>query len=229
MRYNRKEAKNMQPRPRFPMQGGMGPQMMGPGPNPFGGRGQMMNPFGGRNQMMGPGSNMFGGRNPMMGGPGQMGRGGGGLLSKLLGRGNQAAGVRGVGAMQGAGRAATGSGGGLLQSLSNPGGITSMLNNTQQVLKTAQSIGPMIQQYGPIVKNIPAMWKLYRGLKNAPDSTEETANASAKKTETVAETSVKDGTEKLSSKNKQTEKRKKTAGEEASGIRKGSSVPKLYI
>ncbi|MCM2531615.1 YqfQ family protein [Neobacillus pocheonensis] len=121
----------MQPRPRIPMQGGMGPQMMG------------RSPFGGGNPMMGPGSNPFGGRNPlmgqMMGRPQQMSRGGGGLLSKILGRGNQAAGVRGLGGIQGAGRAATGGGGGLLQSLSNPSGISSMLNNTQQVLKTAQS------------------------------------------------------------------------------------------
>src|SRR4051794_22875389 len=110
----------MQPRPRMPMQGGMRP-------SPFGGTNQMMNPgsnpFGGRNPMMGPSSNPFGGGyNPMMGQmmgrPNQMNARGGGLLSKLLGRGNQ---TRGLMGMQTAGKAASG-GGGLLQSLSNPGG-----------------------------------------------------------------------------------------------------------
>ena len=45
-------------------------------------------------------------------------------------------------------------------------------------MNTAQQVGPMINQYGPLVKNIPVMWKLYRGLKNAPDITpnEETSN-----------------------------------------------------
>lgn len=167
----------MQPRPRFPMQGGMGQGMMSPGQGLFGGgnpmMGQSSGPFGGRSPMMGPSSGPFEGRSPMMGGQ-QMGRGGGGFLSRLLGRGNPAGGaaggLRGMQGMQGmqglgAGRAATGGGGGILQSMSNPSGIMGFLNNTQQVLKTAQSIGPMIQQYGPLVKNLPAMWKLYRGLK----------------------------------------------------------------
>lgn len=30
-----------------------------------------------------------------------------------------------------------------------------------------------IQQVGPLVKNLPAMWKLYRGLKNAPNEDEQ--------------------------------------------------------
>ncbi len=81
--------------------------------------------------------------------------------------------------MQQAGRAA-GAGGSMF---GNSGGIMGFLNNTQQVLKTAQSIGPMVQQfqqYGSLVKNIPAMWKLYRGLKNSPDASEEKAKSSSK-------------------------------------------------
>ncbi len=57
--------------------------------------------------------------------------------------------------------------GSLLQSLTDPNAISSFLNNTQQVLQAAQQIGPMVSQYGPVIRNLPAMWKLYRGLKDA--------------------------------------------------------------
>ena len=63
-------------------------------------------------------------------------------------------------------------GGGLLKSLTNPGTINSFLTNTQKVLNTAQQVGPLVNQYGPIVKNLPMMWKLYRGLKDAPEFNE---------------------------------------------------------
>src|SRR6476619_7864964 len=102
--------------------------------------------------------------------------GGGGFLSKLLGRGKQMGQVSGatrsIGAQQVAG------GGSILKSFTNTSAINGFLTNTQKVLSTAQQVGPMINQYGPLVKNIPAMWKLYRGLKNAPDITpnEETSN-----------------------------------------------------
>jgi hypothetical protein len=221
----------MQPRPRMPMQGGMGP-------GPFGPRNPMMNsgisPFGGRNPMMGAPSNRFGGGgfNPMMGQmmgrPQQMNtRGGGGLLSKILGRGNQSGRFMGV---QTAGKAAS-RGGGLLQSLSNPEGITNMLNNTQQVLKTAQQIGPMIQQYGPMIKNLPAMWKIYKGFKNASKTTDDVTDNTSEPTEdsfvepsndeeTVVRTSKKKGQRKN---NQQSMPSKK------SSFQNGSSVPKMYI
>lgn len=48
----------------------------------------------------------------------------------------------------------------------NPDSISRFLGQTQQVLRTGQQIGGMIQQYGPIVKNLPALWKIYRGLDN---------------------------------------------------------------
>ena len=119
---------------------------------------------------------------PMMGRP-MMNRtpqmrqgGGGGFLSKLLGKGKQMGQVSGatrsIGAQQVAG------GGSILKSFTNPSAINGFLTNTQKVLNTAQQVGPMINQYGPLVKNIPVMWKLYRGFKNAPDITpnEEASN-----------------------------------------------------
>jgi hypothetical protein len=218
----------MQPRPRMP-QGGMGP-------GPFGQQRQMinpgMNPFGGRNPMMGRPSNPFGGGyNPMMGQmmgrPQQMNTGGGGLLSKILGRGNQNRSPLG---MQTAGRATSG-GGGLLQSLSNPGGLTSMLNNTQQVLKTAQSIGPMIQQYGPMIKNIPAMWKIYKGFKNAPKTTDDATDENSLPTEESADepSNNVDTGNRTSEKKVQHTNNQQSIPSKKSSKQKGSSIPKMYI
>ncbi|WP_318508387.1 VrrA/YqfQ family protein [Bacillus sp. T3] len=66
---------------------------------------------------------------------------------------------------------AAASGGSFLKNLTNPTAISGFLNNTQQVLSAFQQITPLVSQYGPIIKNIPTMWKLYRGLKDATEET----------------------------------------------------------
>jgi YqfQ-like protein len=224
--YFERRVQGMQPRQRFPMQGGMGGQMMRPGP--FGGQGQMGGPFGQGRQMMGS-LHHFGGGNPMMsqmmgqmaGRPQQGRRSGGGLLSKILGGKNKNNGLGGLRGMQAAARGNSGGGGigSILQTLSKPEGLTGILNNTQQVLKTAQTIGPMIQQYGPIVKNLPMMWKLYKGFKDLPSG----------------ETTAEDTSETPISEDEQTPKRnvkKKPEVEPVEEVRnhhQGNSVPKLYI
>ncbi|KON87026.1 hypothetical protein AF332_09515 [Sporosarcina globispora] len=194
----------MMPGPRPPMRGGM-PS------HPF------MNPMQGR-PPMGP---MGGG---MMGGPPGMRRaGGGGLLSKILGRskGNPqpAAGM-------GAARAAGGSpsGGGILQAISNPSSINGFLTNTQKVLNTAQQIGPMVQQYGPMVRNLPAMWKLYKGLKDAPDSDE--AASEPKEEATQIKTENKEQSPQRKKLKKAPEKEQPVS---KSSLADGVSKPKLYI
>ncbi|EKN62387.1 VrrA/YqfQ family protein [Schinkia azotoformans] len=129
----------------------------------------------------------------------QQSRGLGGLLSRLLGKGNAPAnfgGFPGGGAFPGGGTFLRGGGfpGGLGQGF-NPGiggqlmngggsglsglmgnfssgGISGMLNNVQRVMGLAQQVGPMIQQYGPFIKNMPAMFKMMRALNNSDESTE---------------------------------------------------------
>ncbi|GAA0341274.1 hypothetical protein GCM10008967_34560 [Bacillus carboniphilus] len=203
------------------------------GPSPFGGR--QSPPY--NNGMRGFG--MQAGRQPRGTGGGLLGKilgknnpqasrgAGGGLLSRFLGGGS-----KGSGALSGF-EAASRSGAGL-SSLSQPGGLMNILNQTQSVLKTASQIGPMVQQYGPLVRNLPAMWKLYRGLKSA--STEEDANetqADDKETKDesidfesldfesleVSEPSIQEKKKKP----KRSNKSKKNSGP------KGSSLPKLYI
>ncbi|MGD6940857.1 VrrA/YqfQ family protein [Cytobacillus gottheilii] len=188
----------MFPGQRGPFQGGMP-------------RSPYMGPMGGQPQM---GQMM---RAPMRG----QGGGGGGLLAKILGGGgNKAGGAAGLLGSRAAGGAGAASGGGFLQTLTNPAAISGFLNNTQKVLHTANQIGPMVQQYGPMVKNLPAMWKLYRGLKDMPDADD-----------TVEETEEKP----VKSKQKKTSQNIEFAGEESIEFTpvkkaiKGASSPKLYI
>lgn len=240
----------MQPRPMFPLQGGMRPPgqamfgggapMMRPGAGMFGGGSPMMGGSrpglfgGGGRPMMGQGANPFSG---MMGGQ-QMGRGGG-LLSRLFGRGNPMGGMGrmmgGPGGMMGAAGRAAGGGGGLLQSFSNPGGLMSMLNNTQQLIKTAQTVAPMIQQYGPLVRSLPGLWKLYRGLKDSDDS-ETKKEPSTKKAVAPEESSERERPSKAKSTGKSTSQttkrrtdRKQNTTSQKPKRERGSSVPKLYI
>ncbi|OCA86420.1 VrrA/YqfQ family protein [Bacillus sp. FJAT-27986] len=78
---------------------------------------------------------------------------GGGFLASLFGRGG------GSGLAQGAGTAAKAAGGGST--------LTNFMNSTQKVLAAGERVVPMVrqvQQYGPLIKNLPSMWKIYRGL-----------------------------------------------------------------
>jgi YqfQ-like protein len=255
----------MPPRLRMRMQNqqqgspfGMMPR--GGGRRPFGQQREMRNhhPFGMGNaqpspfQMGSPKNGFMGqqGRPPMsmqgMGGGPRKGRGGG-LLSKILKKGDRNNGQgqgnilqqfsRGdsAGAASGfeRGPAAGAAGASTIGSLLNPGNITSFLSNTQQVLNAAQQFGPMISQYGPMVKNIPALWKLYRGIKDfSPDDASSEENP-----KDVAD--EKDGLEAADEnpvKKKKKKAKKKTKSAEGSTdhlpkekLPQGSSKPKLYI
>lgn len=150
-------------RPQAPMQRGNGPRMMLPRyhggfQRGFQGGVQGGSPFAQSHypqQRTGPMMSRNGGSK------------GGGLLAKILRRGNQQGGAPGgMGSMN---RAASSGGGGFLKTLTNPDALNGLLNNTQTVIKTAQQLGPVFQQYGPLVRNIPSLWKLYKGLKDGTD------------------------------------------------------------
>ncbi|WP_064091470.1 VrrA/YqfQ family protein [Rossellomorea aquimaris] len=189
--------------------------------NPFGMRQHQSPPFQMGRQQPNRGINFNGGNR-------SRGKGRGGLLSKLLKKGdsnNQTGGI-----LQQFTRDASGStgfdrapqaGGSIIGSLLNPGNVNSFLSNTQQVLQSAQQLGPIFQQYGPMVKNLPALWRLYRGFKDlsSEDNSEENTLDS---TEEIS----KAGEERPKKK-----KRKKTSNEnkEESSDHIGNSKPKLYI
>lgn len=164
-------------------------------------------------------------------GGGNSGGGGGGLLAKLLGR----TGARSIGNMGGLGQLAnTGAGGGLgqlanagtLQQLINPNNLTGMLGNVQKALKMAEGVMPMVQQYGPLVRNMPAMLKLYNELKNVDDD-DETDNESTEEATTVEVES--DSTAESNTKKKVKKAKPKPTATESEEKPAGGSAPKLYI
>lgn len=160
--------------------------------------------------------------------PAMMGRapksrqGGGGLLAKLLGknsRGNNSGTPPGFRASPADSARAAGSAGGFLKTLTDPVAINGFLNNTQQVLKTAQQFGPMIQQYGPLVRNIPSMWKLYKGLKDIPDA-EEPGEEKNEKEKVQKKKPVKTPSPSPDAADSETTPKKR--------VRKRESTPKLF-
>ncbi|WP_248278507.1 YqfQ family protein [Bacillus sp. DNRA2] len=197
-----------------------------------------------------------------MGPQGQMQtRGGGGLLAKLFGKTapQMGGGMLGMGpsAVSGmAGKAA--SGGSILQSLTNPTAISGFLNNTQQILSAIQQISPLVSQYGPIVKNLPAMWRLYRGLKgdtstndeveedrtieieessslgeveesSSSDDLESSNNASSKEMITTSSSSRDADGSRNSKSNDWNESEEIEESSSSDGLRERRSFPRMYI
>jgi hypothetical protein len=217
-------------RPQTPMQRGNGPRMMPPryhggfqggfqGGSPF-------TQFHYPQQMTGPRMSRNGGNK------------GGGLLAKILGKGNQQGGAPGgIGSMT---RAASSGGGGILKTLTNPDALNGLLNNTQTVIKTAQQLGPVIQQYGPLVRNLPSLWKLYKGLKdvtNENDHSESNENESSVNESTQMESSedqefieINPIVDKNSVRTSKKRKKPEPIEElDSSFLKNKRSVPKMYI
>ncbi len=171
-------------------------------------------------------------------------RGGGlkGILSRII-PGNQAVGpVNPQGLIQGVTTASRSGAPGILQGLTNPSNISSMLGNVQKVLGMAQQVTPMVQQYGPLIKNLPAMIKIYREL-NSEDTSSEANNENGLSNETIQSSDTKQTevqqqkSEKV--KSKITAKKQNPLNDEkeseSSPVRKKatsqpkSSKPKMYI
>src|SRR5699024_2589699 len=58
------------------------------------------------------------------------------------------------------------------------GGISKTLNNIQQELKVVETTTTLIQQYGPMVKNLPAMLKMIKALNETNIENNESMNES---------------------------------------------------
>ena len=138
-----------------------------PGPGLFGGRVRGAG-FPGINA---PGFGFPGGRFSGGGIPGPR-FSGGGFSGAAADVAAGAAGVAGAaGAAEVAG-AAAGAGAAGVSSLLAPGRIEQFLQSTGQFMKTAQTYAPYVQQAVPMFKNIPALFRLYRGFQNSPNANE---------------------------------------------------------
>jgi len=94
--------------------------------------------------------------------------GGGSILSRILGRGQQMP-QQSINPFQ-FGPATRNAAPTSPLSFLDPSRISNFLGQTQRVLGIAQQVGPMIQQYGPIIKNLPALWKIYKGFSNSDEN-----------------------------------------------------------
>ncbi|MDT8861764.1 YqfQ family protein [Alkalihalobacillus sp. MEB130] len=101
----------------------------------------------------------------MLGGAGGQALRGGGLLSRLLG---------GLGGGAQSAAAASPMMSGLPSAAAAGGGMnfTTMLTNAQKVLGLTHQVVPMIQQYGPLIRNAPALWKIMMNNNSDASSSE---------------------------------------------------------
>lgn len=141
-----------------------------------------------------------------------------GVLQKILRRGSR-------GAQTGA-RAA------LPASTSSSGGVSllDMLNHTQSALRAAESFMPMVQEYGPMVKNLPSMFKMMKALKdiNFDDDDEEAASETEAKDEKQDKDKSEEGNKSLTPISKE-EKAPPQQKPKKSVSGSGKSLPKMYI
>jgi YqfQ-like protein len=166
---------------------------------------------------------------------------GGGLLSRLLGKNKQKAAANVPPNLFSIPTAATGeaprsagtaaAGGGILKSLANPGSLTTMLTNTQKILQAVETIGPVVSQYGPLVKNIPAMWKIYQGLKDSSnnDTVSEESKDINETTDTTENTQEVKLYTNVSNDSPDTGVHEKNISPPKRKIRPGESMPKLFL
>ncbi|MCK1982137.1 MULTISPECIES: YqfQ family protein [Peribacillus] len=151
-----------------------------------------------------------------------------GLLSKILGKSKQKGASPNLFAPAASSNQSSSrsSGGGILETLKNPESLNNMLSNTQKVLQAAEQFTPMVEQYGPVIKNLPSMWKVFRSISSAGDNEDEGASVESEpNVEVQKNIEVK------------TDSKKREEAIEANPIaqvrtetkRERSSGPKLYI
>ncbi|MFP7477425.1 VrrA/YqfQ family protein [Terribacillus saccharophilus] len=142
-----------------------------------------------------------------------------GVLQKILNRGSR-------GTQTAATRAALPAAGS-----SSSGGVSllDMLNHTQSALRAAESFMPMVQEYGPMVKNLPSMLKMMKALKDI--NFDEDDEEAASETKAKDEAEGRDIQEKAEKTLTSIQKEEKVLSEPKPQKSKssGESLPKLYI
>ncbi|MGE6375393.1 VrrA/YqfQ family protein [Peribacillus muralis] len=151
-----------------------------------------------------------------------------GLLSKILGKSKQRGAPPNLFAPAASSNQSSSrsSAGGILETLKNPDSLNNMLANTQKVLQAAEQFTPMVQQYGPVIKNLPSMWKVFRSISSAGDAENQETSVDAAPS-SVTQTNVEETAEPIK-KEKQLDAAS-TTRIRTEGKRERSSGPKLYI
>ncbi|WP_010094524.1 VrrA/YqfQ family protein [Ornithinibacillus scapharcae] len=92
-------------------------------------------------------------------------------------------------------------------------GISKTLNGVQQILRVVDTAAPIVKQYGPIVRNLPTMYRMvkaFKGLENN-DTEEKSGELESQEFESLTSSSSFQ------------------LAEESSVERDGQSTPKLFI
>ncbi|GGA61771.1 VrrA/YqfQ family protein [Ornithinibacillus halotolerans] len=55
-------------------------------------------------------------------------------------------------------------------------GLSKTLNGVQQVLRVVDTAAPIVKQYGPLVRNLPAMYRLMKAFKSMETTEEESTS-----------------------------------------------------
>lgn len=103
------------------------------------------------------------------------------------------------------------------------GGFASILQNVQQVLRVVETTTPIIKEYGPMVKNLPAMYRMMKAFKGIDGLLDESEIES--KDSSLDDTAYKDNKVENVSVPLENPSKKRTEINEDKGL----STPKLYI
>ncbi len=131
------------------------------------------------------------------------------------------------------------------QSWLNPERLTHFLGQTQQFLHTGQQVISLYQQYGPLIRNLPALWKMYRSMlqNDAEQENENTAKRTDEVPDDVEENETKDHPETEEAYSGTEQESKNDANDQEATEKKPvkenrerrdeytirESIPKLYI
>lgn len=105
------------------------------------------------------------------------------------------------------------------------GGFANILNNVQQVLRVVETTAPIIKEYGPMIKNLPTMYRMVKAFRNMDGLGDEEDGESIDSTANTESAENNEGTQDDILEQQQsdlTEPKLKKAKD-------GRSTPKLYI
>lgn len=104
------------------------------------------------------------------------------------------------------------------------GGLSGVLDNMQQVINVVQNATPIVKEYGPMVKNLPAMFRMMKAFNSLDDEDDEDKEEN-KKDESELSESERTESEQTESESEEANELSITEDEQ----QKGKSVPKLFI
>lgn len=109
------------------------------------------------------------------------------------------------------------------------GGLSGTLNNVQNVLKMVETTTPIVQKYGPMVRNLPAMYRMMKALKEVEDEDENEDEIDSQDADELAENEeVEDISNTLEAGDPEMDEEENGKNSKKHS-NKGQSVPKLYI